>query len=170
MRKLQFLVIGFAVAVPALLVLAQVNPVERFERGLRPHVAQQGIAGGSLGALPPKRDFYLNGHPYSAIIRADVLDSSPDWDPSQAPPLIYSRLQEIARRELSKMVRDDTDWSVTGFHLESVPRASSLKWFFQVEMKPFWNTSPPEIQTRSDSFGVCIDMSGKPGFIAQRGF
>jgi len=97
----------------------------------------------------------------------DSLRLSPDWTASQPIPLRFDRLEEIARQELAKLVADDSSWSVTSFQLHSIPEDQALKWYFVVEMKPFWEPGPPGPDEHHDSFYVYIDLSGKPGFVTQ---
>ena len=165
MRNLRTLLVLGGLAIPAVLVLAQVNSVETFERGLRPHVAQPKIQGGTSFSLP-YRDFKLEGVEYRAGLSRSGLDSSPEWQSSQPLPIGFNRLEEIARQELGKLVTNDADWSVTGFQLQSVTTQTALKWYFVVEMRPFWEPAAPGAKV-NDSFCICIDLSGRPGIIGR---
>lgn len=123
------------------------------------------------------RVFWLNHVQYLARISEDALRSGPDWTPSMPLPLDFAKAEAIARQELRKLVADDSTWELTGFHLCSVrvntadiddPRpsaGSTLKWYFQIEMKPVSAARPEGVGQHSDSFWVFIDLSGQAGKI-----
>src|SRR6185369_7831812 len=136
LTQIPFIVIGGVL--PAFLVLGQENLVDTFERNFRPHVTRQGIVSGEAIALPPKTAFHIDRIEYATWIIGNAIESSPDWTPTQPAPLGFAQLEEIARRELAKILTNDAPWSVTSFQLLSTPGRQRLKWYFLVEMKPVW--------------------------------
>ena len=167
MRNLRNPLVILITAVPVFLLLAQANRIETFERGFRPHVAQGKIGSVERASAPEPRIFHINGVAFRSWMSGDSLRLSPDWAASQPIPLRFDRLEEIARQELAKLVADDSSWSVTSFQLHSIPEDQALKWYFVVEMKPFWEPGPPGPDEHHDSFCVHIDLSGRPGFVTQ---
>lgn len=165
--------------------------MEKFEREIRPHVGdrRQFIASAPDPSLwPDIQVFHLNQVQYWAGISQEALLSGPDWTPSKPLPIDFGKVETIARKELRKLISDDSTWQVTSFHLRSVPVATpgandvqlvvSRKWYFQVEMRPVSQYQPevfadplshgqPERAAgqHSDSFCVFIDLSGQPGKI-----
>src|SRR5437016_82369 len=141
------LILG-AASLCAALALAQTTPVEKFERGLRPHPGDQKrfLAGAPEPSISAEiRVFYINNVQYRAGISEDALRPGPDWTPSKPLPLNFAIVEAIAREELRKLISDDSTWEVTGFHLRSVRvstpdlddmklRVSNTpKWYFQIE-------------------------------------
>jgi len=167
MRMLwSFLIV--AIAAPALLVLAQPNRIETFERSFRPHVSQGKIMSIQHRYQPQHRLFYINGVEYWTAIAGDALDASPDWTPSQPLPLGFARLEEIARQELKRLVADEPSWSVTSFQMQTVLGGQVPKWYYLVGMEPFWEPGPPGAERHPDAFWVFVDFSGKAGLIGRR--
>ena len=80
-------------------------------------------------------------------------------------PIGFHQLEQTARQELAKLEPDDSSWSVDSFELHSLPTPQGLKWYFVVEMKPFWGAGPQGADPNPDSFAVYVDLSGKPGSI-----
>ena len=115
---------------------------------------------------PTPRQFYLNRVAYKAWISGHQIETSPDWDSSQPLPLTFTRLEQIARQELARLAIDDVSWSIDGFEFRSIPAGQGLKWYFVVEMKPFWGSGPQGADRDPDSFCVYIDLGGKPGIVA----
>jgi len=167
MRNIPISLIITGIAVPGLLVWAQSSRVETFERGFRPHVSQGHFVGAGSAIRPQRKTFHINGIEYATWMMGDAIESSPDWTPSQAPPLGFAQLEVIARRELAKVVTNDASWSVTSFQLQSIPGREAVKWYFLVEMTPFWEPGPTPTDSSHDSFCVGIDLSGKPGRIGR---
>lgn len=168
MRVSLILVVFFLITAPALLVLAQVNRVDTFERGFRPHPAQSKMGMSSLSQMhqpPTPRLFYINRVGYKAAISGVQIAASPDWDASQPLPVSFTRLEQIARQELAKLETDGDSWSVNSFELHSIPSDHGIKWYFVVEMKPFWGAGPQGADQGPDSFSIYVDLAGKAGFV-----
>ena len=158
-------------------VLAQTDPIEKFERGIGPHPGDQKLyTAGPLysSSRPEIRIFYINHVQYRARISEQALLSGPDWTPSKPLPMEFAKVEAIARQELRKLVADASNWEVTGFHLRSVqlstPDINNLqlrvtKWYFQVEMKPLPGLHLEGAELHSASFWVFIDLSGQAGKI-----
>src|SRR4029077_727298 len=107
----------------ALVVLAQISPVDRFERGLRSHPGGQKIFTASAQDSSLKQEirvFYIDGVQYWATIGEEALLSGPDWTPSKPLPLDFTKVEGIARQELRRFISEDSTWEVAGFHLRSV--------------------------------------------------
>jgi hypothetical protein len=168
MRNLRIPFVTLILAVPALLAPAQVNHVETFERGFRPHVAHGYISSVQSFATPQPRAFYINRVGYRAWMAGESIKSSPDWTPSKPMPIAFEQLAQAARQELAKLVDDDSSWSVTSFQLHSIPEEQVLKWYCVIEMKPFWEPGPAGPEDSHDSFCAYIDLSGRPGFITRQ--
>jgi hypothetical protein len=169
MRGILLSIIVAVVAVPAVLVLAQINNVDTFERGLRPHVSQGKIGTVPSVIQPQRKTFRIDGVEYASWLRGASIEDSPDWVPDQPIPLKFAQLESIARQQLAKLVTNDASWwSVTSFQLHSIAGRQSLKWYFRVEMKPIWEPGPPGTDPHGDSFCVSIDLAGNPGLIGRK--
>ncbi len=178
MQRNKLLIVLGAATLCAVCLLAQTSPVDKLERGLRPHPQDQMqfIAAPRDAELRREvRLFYINNVEYRAWIRDEALLSSPDWTPTKPLPLDFAKAETIARKELGKLVADASTWEVTGFHLPSV-RVSvpnpdtlqanrTLKWYFQIEMRPPSGQRSEGAAHHPDSFWVFIDFSGQAGKI-----
>jgi hypothetical protein len=168
MRGILLSIIVAVVAVPAFLVLAQMNNVDTFERTLRPHVSQWKIGSVSSVIQPQRKTFQINGVEYASWLQGASIEGSPDWMPDQPIPLKFAQVESIARQELAKLVTNDAHWSVTSFQLHSIAGRQALKWYFLVEMQPFWQPGPAGTDLHGDSFCVSIDLAGNPGLIGRK--
>lgn len=154
---------GAALLVP-LLVLCQTSPVDHFERGLRPHVKRQFISGDG-GDVPMVRLFELNHVKYGATISQTAVALGPEWKPSKPLPIDLAKVESIARKELRKLVSDDSKWEVTEFYLQSFYGPLAKGWYFQVGLKPMVDHTLVASGQKSDSFWVCVDLAGEPGTV-----
>jgi hypothetical protein len=168
MQRLQISLIVFAITLPVLLVPGQNSSVDTLERTFRPHVAHGGFLGFQRSSPPQRKAFQINGIEYATWIAGDSLEASPDWTSAQPLPIGFAQLEEVARKELARLVTNDTPWSVTSFQLHSTAGRQSLKWYFLVEMKPFWESGSVETNQNHDSFWIGVDLSGKPGFVGRK--
>jgi hypothetical protein len=182
MQRIKLLLTLGGAALCAVPSSAQTGPAEKLERGLRPHPQDQRqfLAGPRDAGLRPEiRVFYINNVEYRARISDAALRSSPDWTPTKPLPLDLAKAERIARQELGKLVADASTWEVAGFHLRStglsvgnldtLQVSRTLKWYFQVEMRPPADQRSEGGARRPDSFWVFIDLSGQAGEIqAQR--
>ncbi len=181
MQRIKLLLILGGATLCAVPLSAQTSPAEKLERGLRPHpqAQRQFTAGPSDAGLRPEiRVFYIKNVQYSARISEAALLSSPDWTPTKRLPLDFAKAETIAHKELGKLVADASTWEVTGFHLKSVGASvgdpdtlkvsRTLKWYFQVEMRPPSGQRLEGGAHQPDSFWVFIDLSGQVGVIQTR--
>ena len=157
------LIVGFTLP-----VYSQSGNWSTLERSFRPHVHQAGFQGVSRTAAPPRKAFALGGKEYATWLSAEALASSPDWQFSAPFPVESSRLEQIAREALVKVVTNAAPWYVSSLQVLSAPGSQSLKWYFLVEMKPFWGPGPLGSADIEESFWLAIDLSGKPGVIGQK--
>jgi hypothetical protein len=168
MRNLQSSLIAAIFVATSFLLLAQDGPVQSFERNLRPHVARGGFLSFRQISPPPRKVFHIDGAEYATWMNVDLLESGPDWSPSQNVPVGFAALEEVARQELAKWVTNDLPWSVTSFQLFSTPGNQGLKWYFLVELKPVWEPGPTDSIEKHDSFMVYVDLLGRPGTVGRR--
>jgi hypothetical protein len=104
------------------------------------------------------RIFYLKGKKYMSAITLKEAKSGLEWEPSSSLPLSLAKAEEIARRELHKLVSDDWRWQVTDFGISRFRETDG--WYFALTLKE------PEIDgLTSDSFTVLMNSSGEPGRI-----
>jgi len=142
-------------------------------------------------AVPPQPQghawlFHIAGKHYRAKITHDEVRAGPDWKPSMALPLSFSKAEEIARAELKKFVGDSTSWEVTDLQLKRIANedrpiwttpslegtgleferglnAYQAKWFYVIGMKPTEGSS----RQRHDSFFAVMNLSGVVGKIEE---
>ena len=164
MRSLMVLLSFVATLLVPLLALCQTSPVDQFERGLRPHVKRQFISG-DRGDVPMVRLFELNHVRYGATISQTAVALAPEWKPSMPLPIDLAKVESIARKELRKLVSDDSKWEVTEFHLQSFHGPLAKGWYFQVGLKPMEDHTLVASGQTSDSFWVCVDLAGEPGTV-----
>ena len=156
------------ITLPALLVLAQINRVDTFERSIRTHVPQSGFVASQGSIHAPKYEFYVAGSQHATWLSASAIEASPDWQASDPLPLTLAQVEKTSRLELARLVTNDAPWSVTSFQLHSIAGRQSLKWYFLVEMRPFWEPGPAAAERSHDSFWLCVDFSGKPGMVGRK--
>ena len=139
--------------------------------------------------LPPQAQawlFQIAGKHYRAKITHDEVRAGPDWKPSMALPLSFSKAEEIARAELNKLIADSASWEVTDLQLKRIANedqpiwtTSSLegtglefegslsgyqaKWFYVIGMKPTEGSS----RQKHDSFFAVMNLSGVVGKIEE---
>ena len=141
--------------------------------------------------LPPQPQaqawlFQIAGKHYRAKITHDEVRAGPDWKPSMALPLSFSKAEEIARAELEKLVGDSASWEVTEVQLKRIPnedqpiwttpslRGTGLefqrslnedqaKWFYVIGMQP----SEGRSRQKHDSFFAVMNLSGVVGKIEE---
>src|SRR5258708_21426426 len=71
--------------------------------------------GASPSAGMERRTFRLDGIEYGTFLTYQDIRDGPQWTPSSALPLPFDKAEENARRELRKLVRDDSIWAVSEF-------------------------------------------------------
>jgi hypothetical protein len=141
--------------------------------------------------LPPQPQaqawlFHIAGKHYRAKITHDEVRAGPDWKPSMALPLSFSKAEEIARAELNKLVGDSPSWEVTDLQLKRIANEDQpiwttpslegtgleferglngyqAKWFYVIGMKPTDGSS----RQKHDSFFAVMNLSGVVGKIEE---
>jgi hypothetical protein len=77
------------------------------------------------------------------------------------------RAEEIARKELSKLVHDEFKWQFSEFSIGRFrrPTAHGENWYFALTMKPVLAIG----EVNTDFFTVLMNAAGEPGRIIGRG-
>ena len=114
-----------------------------------------------------ERTFYLQGKEYRSLMSWQEAESIIPWEPSLPLPVSLAKAEEIARKELSKLVRDEIRWQFSEFSIGRFrrPTAHGENWYFALTMKP----APVFGEVNADSFTVLMNASGSPGRIFGRG-
>ena len=86
------------------------------------------------------------------------------WEPSTPLPISLEKAEEIARKELVKLVRDEVRWQFAEFAIGHfhAPTAHGENWYFALTMKPVLAFG----EVNSDSFTVLMNASGELGRIS----
>jgi len=94
-------------------------------------------------------------------------ESITQWEPSLPLPVSLEKAEEIARKELSKLVKDEFRWQFSEFSIGRFRRPTALgeKWYFALTMKPVLAIG----EINADSFTVLMNASGEPGRIIGMG-
>jgi hypothetical protein len=108
-----------------------------------------------------ERIFHLQGKQYKSLLTWQEAKSGRAWEPSLPLPITLDQAEEIARKELSKLVSDEVRWQFTEFSISRLRGIDGLIWYFAMTLKPI----PAVGEVTSDSFTVLLDSSGKPGRI-----
>ena len=89
------------------------------------------------------------------------------WEPSLPLPVSLQRAEEIARKELSKLVHDEIRWQFSEFSIGRfrMPTAHGENWYFALTMTPVLAIG----EVNADFFTVLMNASGEPGRIIGRG-
>lgn len=113
---------------------------------------------------PVVHSFHIDGMPHSAKIEHSAILATKPWDPSKPLPLSLGEVEQVARKELRKLVSNDKSWEVVGFditRLETLPNTPN--WYYTVH---FRSTVPRggSITNGFDYAPVLVDFGGKAGF------
>ena len=86
------------------------------------------------------------------------------WEPSAPLPISLDKAEEIARKELVKLARDEVRWQFAEFSIGRFHAATGHgeNWYFALTMKPVLAFG----EVNSDSFTVLMNASGDPGRIS----
>jgi hypothetical protein len=107
----------------------------------------------------------LEGTPYSSgggqidglrlcnTLSKEATLSGPDWDPSQPLPLSFTSVEDIARAELRKLVKDEPMWAVEGISLARW-NDHPQKWNYLIHLRDASGT---------DYLMVNVTMGGSAG-------
>jgi hypothetical protein len=69
----------------------------------------------------------------------------------------FSKAEEIARRQLRKLVKDDSLWSVSEFQIVRCPKAAESRWFYAIVFAPVIELRGE----KSDTATILVTMGGK---------
>jgi len=105
--------------------------------------------------------FDLKGKKYRAEIDQTLITAGPDWAPTQPLPLKLGVVEESARAELRKLIKDDSTWEVTEINLRRLQGDLQTKWYLVVRMMP----KVREPNVIPDSFYLPVALSGEVGAI-----
>ena len=119
------------------------------------------VLGDAPGREMQKRTFHLQATEYLSVLYVEKSALGPEWESPSPLPLTLTKVEEIARGELRKLVTDEPRWLVTDFHLGRFER--SANWYYAVTLKPDVEVAGVE----PDSFVALVDFSGKPGRIGK---
>jgi len=113
-----------------------------------------------------QRIFYLQGKKYRSLMTWQEAESVRGWEPSTPLPISLEKAEEIARKELVKLVSDEVRWQFAEFAIGRfhAPTAHGENWYFALTMKPVLAFG----EVNSDSFTVLMNASGEPGRITGR--
>ena len=155
MRKLKLLLLGGALTYAAF-IFAQTIP-----RDL-PSKPQWGIV-----SIPrpeeATRIFHLNGQQYMSLLTFQNAESVVPWEPSSPLPFSLDWAEEVARKELRKITRDEIRWVFSELSMSRLRGLNGEVWYFAMTMKPV----PALGEETSDFFTVLMNASGHPGSINQ---
>lgn len=101
----------------------------------------------------------VDGASYVASLEREAVVAAPSWDPAKPLPMSFSKAEQIARRELRKLVKDEPAWEVESFQLHRLKHTPY--WYYNVEFRP-----PPANGHKETYYAnILVDASGKPGAI-----
>ena len=106
--------------------------------------------------------FAIQGTNYSAVLERAQAVSAPDWTPSESLPLSPGKTEAIARKELRKLVGDDSGWTVAEFTLRPFESQDQDKWIWTVRLRS------PATNSIRDQFTLPVSFSGEPARITKR--
>ena len=114
-----------------------------------------------------ERAFHLHGKDYKSLMSWQEAESPTGWEPSLPLPVSLEKAEEIARKELSKIVHDEIRWQFSEFSISrfSRPTPHGENWYFAVTLKPILAMG----EVNDDFFTVLMNASGEPGRILGRG-
>jgi len=113
-----------------------------------------------------ERIFYLQGKEYRSLMTWQEAESVRGWEPFTPLPVSLEKAEEIARKELIKLVSDEVRWQFAEFSIGRfrAPTDYGENWYFALTMKPALAIG----EVNSDSFTVLMNASGEPGRIIGR--
>src|ERR1051325_586001 len=84
------------------------------------------------------RTFHLQGKEYLSLMNWQEAESIRRWEPSLPLPISLEKAEEIARKELSKLVSDEIRWQFSEFSIGRFHRPTDHgeNWYFALTMKP----------------------------------
>jgi hypothetical protein len=114
-----------------------------------------------------ERTFPLQGREYKSLKSWQEAESTTWWEPTSPLPVRLEKAEEIARKELTKLVHDEIRWQFSEFSIGRFrqPTAHGENWYFALTMKPVLALG----ELNSDFFTVLMNASGEPGRIVGSG-
>jgi hypothetical protein len=94
---------------------------------------------------------------YGSFLSHQAIREGPKWVPTSAVPLDFSKAEEIARRQLRKLVKDDSLWSVSEFQIVRCPKAAESRWFYAIVFAPVIELRGE----KSDTATILVTLGGK---------
>ena len=100
----------------------------------------------------------VDGKTFDYTVSRDDVIGTPIWpQKDEHPPLSPRRAQEIARKELGKLVKNIDEWSLRGIVLFDM--GDHLHWIFKIH---FDRTYPADVAVfGADYFDMPVLMDGK---------
>ena len=160
-HKLLFLArVGFC-GLCATVVFAQRLPPDLPSRPIRDGIIEVDRSQSEVA----RRFFFLQGKKYMSTITWQEAKSGRGWEPSSPLPVSLEKAEQIARKELSKLVSDEVRWKFTEFCIGRfrAPTTNGENWYFALTMKPVMALG----EVNADFFTVLMNSSGEPGRIAR---
>jgi hypothetical protein len=145
------LVTSIGVALCSTILLAQTLPPTT------PHRSSYGYLDLPFEGGMEIRKFQLDGVQYGSFLSHQVIRNGPEWVPASAVPLGVAKAEELARRELRKLVKDDSLWSVSEFQIVRCPKAAESRWFYAIVF-----ASVIELRgEKSETATILVTLGGK---------
>jgi hypothetical protein len=98
---------------------------------------------------------------WAALFQRDI-EASPEWNPSQAPPVSLGGIEATARTQLRKLVTDDSYWETSNIQLNRLSQGVDQRWYYAVAFIPVVRAS----DLPHDDIVILLTIDGKPGTIA----
>ena len=109
------------------------------------------------------RVFQFKGQQYMSSLPYQGAETAVRWEPSLPLPFSLEWAEEVARKELRKLTRDEIRWVFSEFSISRLRGYNGDIWYFAMTMKPV----PALGEETSDFFTVLMSASGEPGSIRQ---
>jgi hypothetical protein len=108
---------------------------------------------------------YADGVEYQSTISRDAVVSSPAWSPGAPFPLPIERALEVARAELTKLVKKPDEWYHTSISLKRLRGSKPEHWFFVIGFRQEFRRDQISASFRGGMVDILVDFSGRPGTI-----
>ena len=109
--------------------------------------------------------FRIDGVAHVAQIEHGAVVASPPWDPSKPLPLSLKKVEQIARKELRKLVPNDGIWEVVQFQVSRLQAPlNSPNWYYAVQFRTTVPRQEGSVTNYYENACVLVDFEGKPGF------
>ena len=98
-----------------------------------------------------------------SLLTFQDAESVVPWEPSLPLPFSLEWAEEVARKELRKLTRDEIRWVFSEFAISRLRGLTGEVWYFAMTLKPV----PALGEQTSDFFTLLMNASGRPGSIRQ---